>query len=39
MPRKLLIAGALLLPLLGIVTLMIFIVQPFADAVGGCGGG
>jgi hypothetical protein len=37
--RRLLIAAALLLPLLGIAGFLIVVFQPFADAVGGCGGG
>lgn len=37
--RPLLIAAALLVPLIGIATLLLFVFQPFADAAGGCGGG
>jgi hypothetical protein len=37
--KPLLITVALLLPLIGIATLLVFVFQPFANAVGGCGGG
>ena len=37
--KPLIIAAALLLPLITIATLLVFFFQPFADAVGGCGGG
>jgi hypothetical protein len=37
--RPLLVTAALLLPLIGIATLLVFVFQPFANAVGGCGGG
>jgi hypothetical protein len=37
--RRVIIATALLVPLLGILTFLIVVFQPFADAAGGCGGG
>ena len=37
--RPLLVTASLLLPLIGIAMLVVFAFQPFADAVGGCGGG
>ncbi|HWF80423.1 MAG TPA: hypothetical protein VN695_07535 [Streptosporangiaceae bacterium] len=37
--RPLLVTAALLLPLIGIATVLVFVFQPFADAAGGCGGG
>jgi hypothetical protein len=37
--RPLLFIALMLLPLLGILAFLIVVYQPFADAVGGCGGG
>jgi len=37
--RSLLAFAALLLVLLGGLALLIWVIQPFADQVGGCGGG
>lgn len=36
---RLLVAAALLLSLLGVLTFLMIVFQPFADAAGGCGGG
>jgi len=37
--RPLVVAAALLLPLIAFAALVIFVFQPFANAAGGCGGG
>ena len=37
--RPIIIAVSLLIALAGVLTFLVIAFQPFADAVGGCGGG
>jgi hypothetical protein len=37
--RRILVATALVIPLLGVLAFLMLFFQPFADAAGSCGGG